>query len=139
MAPEYFLGEAGTQASDLFSLGVIAYQMLSNRLPYGANIARAGSRAAQRRLNYQSVLDARRSIPSWIDTTLRKAVHIEPLKRYQELSEFTWDLRNPNPQFVRQERPPLIERNPLAFWKGLSLVLFVLTLTLLFTHPLLDG
>jgi len=28
-APEYFLGEAGTTRSDLFSLGVIAYQMLS--------------------------------------------------------------------------------------------------------------
>jgi serine/threonine protein kinase len=30
-APEYFLGESGTPRSDLFSLGVIAYQMLSGR------------------------------------------------------------------------------------------------------------
>ena len=66
-------------------------------------------------------------------------MHIDPHKRYQELSEFTWDLSNPNPHFVRQDRPPLIERNPLAFWQGLSLFLFLLLLILLFTHPLLDG
>ena len=35
-APEYFLGEGGSPRSDIFSLGVIAYQMLTGRLPYGA-------------------------------------------------------------------------------------------------------
>ena len=34
-APEYFLGEGGSPRSDIFSLGVIAYQMLTGRLPYG--------------------------------------------------------------------------------------------------------
>ena len=45
-APEYFLGEAGPPRSDLFSLGVIAYQMLSGRLPYGAQVPQARTRAA---------------------------------------------------------------------------------------------
>ncbi len=31
-APEYFLGEGGSPRSDLFSLGVIAYQMLTGQL-----------------------------------------------------------------------------------------------------------
>ena len=44
-APEYFLGEGGTPRSDLFSLGVIAYQMLTGRLPYGAQIAHARTRS----------------------------------------------------------------------------------------------
>ena len=47
-APEYFLGESGTPRSDLFSLGVIAYQMLSGRLPYDAEVPKARTRAAQR-------------------------------------------------------------------------------------------
>ena len=34
-APEYFLGEIGSEESDLFSLAVLTYQMLSGRLPYG--------------------------------------------------------------------------------------------------------
>jgi hypothetical protein len=41
------------------------------------------------------------------------------------VSEFIYDLRTPNKEFLRKERPPLIERNPLAFWRGLSLALFV--------------
>jgi serine/threonine protein phosphatase PrpC/predicted Ser/Thr protein kinase len=134
-APEYFLGEAGTTRSDLFSLGVITYQMLSGRLPYGPGVARARSRAAQRRLSYQTVLDSERTIPVWVDAAIRKAVHHNPLRRYEELSEFLYDLRHPNPALTRSERAPLLERNPLLFWKALSLLLFTILLILLATHP----
>jgi hypothetical protein len=30
-----------------------------------------------------------------------------------------------------------MQRNPLAFWKGLSLILFLMLLVLLGTHPLI--
>ena len=132
-APEYFLGEPGTSRSDLFSLGVIAYQMLSGRQPYGAAVARATTRAAQRKLVYRSVLDDKRTIPAWIDGAIRKAVNPDPLKRYDEISEFIYDLRHPNQTFVRQERPPLLERNPVMFWQGVSLGLAVIIAYLLST------
>jgi serine/threonine protein kinase len=137
-APEYFLGEAGTTRSDLFSLGVIAYQMLSGRLPYGTQVANTGSRTAQHRLIYRSVLDDRRTLPAWVDETLRKAVHPNPYKRYEEISEFVHDLRQPNPGFINKSRPPLLERNPLMFWKGLSSVLFLVIVVLLSTHPVFN-
>jgi serine/threonine protein phosphatase PrpC len=122
-APEYFLGEGGTPRSDLFSLGVITYQMLTGRLPYGSRMATARTRTQQRNAPYSSVLDNDREIPAWIDGTLRKAVHPDPRKRYEELSEFVFDLRRPNENFLRSSSAPLIERNPLMFWKGLSFVL----------------
>jgi serine/threonine protein kinase len=53
-APEYFLGEHGSARSDLFSLGVITYQLLTGQLPYGAQVPRAHPPAAQRRLHYIS-------------------------------------------------------------------------------------
>jgi serine/threonine protein phosphatase PrpC len=129
-APEYFLGEPGSPRSDLYSLGVIAYQMLTARLPYGAQAARACSRKAQSRLRYRSALDDRLAVPAWMDEALRKAVHPDPGKRYAELSEFVFDLRHPNRAFL--VRKPLIERNPLAFWKGASLVLALAALMLLY-------
>lgn len=138
-APEYFLGEAGTTQSDLFSLGVIAYQMLSGRLPYGPQVARATSRAAQRKLVYQSVLNDDRTIPAWLDGALAKAVHPNPDKRYDEISEFVYDLRHPNETFLRNSRPPLLERNPVLFWKGLSVILFMLVILLFGTHPVITG
>ena len=131
-APEYFLGENGTNASDIFSLGVIAYQMLSGKLPYGAQVAQAKTKAAQNRLIYSSVLDDEREIPVWIDDVLKKAVHPNPYKRYQELSEFTTDLRRPNQDFLNRTRPPLLERNPALFWKSVSFILFAIIVVLLF-------
>jgi serine/threonine protein phosphatase PrpC len=130
-APEYFLGEAGTPRSDLFSLGVIAYQMLSGRLPFGAEVAKARTKAAQRRLIYRSLLDDERDIPAWFDETLRKATQPDPDKRYQELSEFVYDLSHPNEAYLRRTRPPLLERNPLVFWKTLSLLLLIVVVWLL--------
>ncbi|MEP6791771.1 MAG: bifunctional protein-serine/threonine kinase/phosphatase, partial [Ramlibacter sp.] len=122
-APEYFLGEGGSPRSDIFSLGVITYQMLTGRLPYGARVASSRTRAAQNSLVYDSVLEDEREIPAWIDEVLRKAVHPDPRKRYEEVSEFAYDLRHPSTAFLARVRPALIERNPLLFWKGLCLVL----------------
>jgi serine/threonine protein phosphatase PrpC len=131
-APEYFLGENGTNAADIFSLGVITYQMLSGRLPYGAQVAQAKTKAAQKRLHYRSVLDDEREIPVWIDDVLKKAVHPNPYKRYQELSEFTADLRRPNQAFLNKTRPPLLERNPALFWKSVSFILLGIIMMLLY-------
>jgi len=131
-APEYFLGESGISRSDLFSLGVIAYQMLASRLPYGAQVAKSRTKAAQRNLVYQSVIDDDREIPVWLDQAIQKAVHPNPFKRYSELSEFTYDLRHPNKEFLNKARPPLMERNPVLFWKIISLILAITIVILLF-------
>ena len=124
-APEYFLGENGSSRSDVFSLGVIAYQMLSGRLPYGADVARARTKAAQKKLAYNTVLNEEREIPAWVDDAIRKAVEPDPFERYEELSEFVYDLHHPNNAFLNKTRPPLIERNPVIFWKSISLVLLL--------------
>jgi serine/threonine protein kinase len=120
-APEYFVGDPGSEQSDLYSLGVIAYQMLSGRLPYGAEAARVRSRAAQRRLQYDPLVDAEAGVPAWVDAALRKAVHPDPRERYASLSELLYDLRHPNAELLRT--PSLAERNPVRFWKGVSCVL----------------
>ena len=130
-APEYFLGEAGSARSELFSLGVISYEMLSGRLPYGTRVAQLRSKQAQRALTYTSVLDPAREIPAWVDDAIKKAVHPNPDKRYQELSEFIFDLRHPSKQFLSKTRQPLIERNPVAFWKGVCAILAIIIVLLL--------
>jgi serine/threonine protein kinase len=133
-APEYFLGETGTACSDVFSLGVITYQMLTGKLPYGTQVPKAATRAEQLRLNYKSALEYRRDIPVWVDEAIRKAVHPDPRKRYEEASEFGWDLRHPNQAFLSRTRPPLIERDPVMFWKCVSMLLATTVMILLFAN-----
>jgi serine/threonine protein phosphatase PrpC len=125
-APEYFLGESGSQRADLYSLGVIAYQMLSGGFPYGTQVPKSRTKAAQKKLAYKSVLNEEREIPAWVDDAIRKAVLPDPFQRYEEISEFIYDLHHPNKDFLNKTRPPLIERNPVVFWKTVSFLLAVL-------------
>lgn len=125
-APEYFLGEGGTPRSDQFSLAVITYQLLCGRLPYGTRVAAATTRAAQNRLSY-SPLGHDCEVPAWLDGVLRKALHPDPLKRFDDLSEFVVALRQPGRAILDKARAPLLERNPVAFWQGVSFGLAVLS------------
>lgn len=127
-APEYFLGESGSARSDIFSLGVIAYQMLTGRQPYGVAVPKTRTREQQRKLTYTSARDYDRTIPVWVDEAIKKAVHPDPYKRYEDLSEFVFDLQRPNQAFLNKTRPPLIERNPVVFWKGVSFILLLIIL-----------
>ncbi|WP_040840693.1 bifunctional protein-serine/threonine kinase/phosphatase [Thiothrix nivea] len=130
-APEYLLGEYGTTRSDLFSLGVIAYQMLTGKLPYGLEIAKCRSKSELNRLVYRPAEDDKRNVPAWMDDALQKAVQINPAKRYDTLSEFLHDLRQPNQAFLGKTRAPLLERNPVRFWQGVSLMLALIIIVLL--------
>ncbi len=130
-APEYFLGERATMRADLFSLAVIMYQMLTGKLPYGTQVAKSTTLSAQRNLVYDSIRNNRREIPAWVDEAIRKALQPNPAKRYAELSEFIFDLHQANKAFINKTRPPLMERNPLAFWQALSLILATIIVVLL--------
>ncbi len=130
-APEYFLGEAGSTRSDLFSLGVMTYQMLTGHLPYGVDVAKCETRMAQKRLTYTSALQYNRALPAWIDPVLRKALHPDPFKRYEALSKFTFDLRHPSKELLSKGKPPLLESNPVLFWQLVSLALAVAVVVLL--------
>jgi serine/threonine protein kinase len=131
IAPEYLLGESGSSRSDLFSLGIITYQMLTGKLPYGTQVAKVTTKAAQKKLKYNPILGDHRGIPLWIDEVLRKAVNPNPYKRYEELSEFLFDLRHPNKAFLNKTRLPLLESDPVVFWKSLSFILIAIIIAIL--------
>ncbi|WP_339933951.1 bifunctional protein-serine/threonine kinase/phosphatase [Vreelandella glaciei] len=130
-APEYFLGEGGTPRSDQYSLAVITYQMLTGTLPYGTEVAKTRTRAAQHKLAYQSALSENRELPAWVDEVLKKALHPTPHKRFSALSEFIFELRSPSQEVLKRAQLPLLERDPVLFWKGVSLVLALVVIALL--------
>jgi len=127
-APEYYLGQGGSTRSDIFSLGVMTYQMLTGKLPYGTEVSNIKSLKDRNKLVYRSILAEEHPVPPWVDDAIKKAVQLDPLKRYSEVSEFAFDLNNPNHAFLKRTKPPLIERDPLLFWQSISLILLVIVI-----------
>jgi len=72
-----------------------------------------------------------REIAAWIDDVLKKALHVNPFKRYQELSEFVFDLCQLNQTFLNGARPLLVERDLVLFWKSISFILALILIVLL--------
>ncbi|KAA8606943.1 hypothetical protein AL036_12800 [Salipiger aestuarii] len=129
-APEYLSGDVVSWRSDQYALAVIGYEMLTGRLPYGAQVARVSSRADQRRLQYDPAKGDDSAVPAWVDAALRRALHPDPLRRYDALSEFMADLRRPGSAARAATHVPLAARNPLRFWQALSAILAVICVIL---------
>jgi serine/threonine protein kinase len=130
-APEYVRGLPVTNRSDIFSLGVITYEMLTGELPYGEkDTHKSLSRITA--LDYLPATKTNPEVPAWVDGALKKATHPDPHQRYEILSGFLYDLSHPNTTLVIDEFKPLLEKNPLAFWKGLALLLAAGNIILLY-------
>ena len=59
------------------------------------------------------------------------ALALDPDGRQASVSEFLNDLRVPNPDYISAADAPLLERNPVAFWKAVSALLGAVILILL--------
>jgi uncharacterized protein with PQ loop repeat len=70
------------------------------------------------------VLSEEREIPAWVDDAIRKAVEPDPFALRGTLRVH---LRPAPPEqdFLNKTKPPLIERNPVIFWKAASFVLML--------------
>lgn len=127
-APECLSGRQPDKASDLFALGVIAYEMLSGHHPYGRGFLSAHD-ARNRR--YIPLSRYRTDIPDWIDGALHQALARDPAHRQEALSAFIADLTTPNPAHVPSDNRPWLERNPVGFWKAAAVSALVGDLILL--------
>lgn len=99
-APEVILEHRVSRLSDQFSLGVIVYEMFSSKLPYQEKLNKSLTIKKLLKLSYGSVLQHNPHVPIWIDGAIHKACNLEESSRYEALSEFLFDLEQPNSQFL---------------------------------------
>jgi len=128
-APDMLLGLDIDNRADIFSLGVIAYELLCQHLPYGQGFKTPRMVSS---LRYIPATELNDLIPAWVDRAIRKATARQRHDRYSTLSEFIRDLHHPNMVLLKTNKQPLIEKNPVAFWRGTSIILLITILFLLY-------
>lgn len=91
-APELFQNPgAADPRSDIYSLGAVAFLMLSGRLPFsGNNEFEIMQKAQQGR--YQSLAKLQRSLPDALVKAINRALAVKPEQRYQTVVELEKDL-----------------------------------------------
>ncbi|SIS68267.1 bifunctional protein-serine/threonine kinase/phosphatase [Neptunomonas antarctica] len=135
IAPEYLVGDPGSFKSDLYSLAVIVYEMLTGQLPYEEHDVKQTSLANYCELHYTPSTHVRKDIPVWIEACLKKALQPNPVHRYSSFSEFMQDLSVPNRHLEAAIlKQPLLEKHPIRFWQGLAVLLLVLNVLQLTFH-----
>jgi eukaryotic-like serine/threonine-protein kinase len=127
-APEVLRGEPANNQADIYSLGVIVYEMLTGQLPYGTAREARTARSAK---SYHPARNYRDDLPAWLDHALASATHPRLAQRFEAMSTFLEALKRPSPDFNGNAFKPLIERNPVGFWRGLAIIFFATSVVLL--------
>jgi eukaryotic-like serine/threonine-protein kinase len=91
MSPEQALGKDLDQRSDLFSLGLILYELLTGIMPFKAESAVA-SLIKRNQERATPVSDHDETIPSALSNIVGKCLERDPALRYQNATEFLRDL-----------------------------------------------
>ncbi len=130
IAPEILVTGHSSSRSDLFSLACIVYEMITGEQPYSAILTNKDQPGHYDQWIYRPISRNRKLLlqpPPWLDIVMKKALAPDPRNRYSTLSEFLSDLTQPSAEIIQSASfQPFIERNPLLFWKVLSLILTTL-------------
>jgi len=132
ISPEQVKGRRGDGRSDLYTTGIMLYEMLSGKKPFSGDTPMAITN--DRLLNHPlPPREAEPSITPQLQEVLYRALERDPVKRYATARQFVWDLENLEKVGV-EDRAELREwrnrtsgtKRKAIFYVALALIPFVL-------------
>jgi serine/threonine protein phosphatase PrpC len=128
LSPQRFQGEAISETSEIFAIGVTLYLALTKKYPYGEiePFSNPSFKEAQRPSKYNA------NIPKWFESIILRSISRDEDKRYEHYSEMMYELQRPeNVKPYFNENSSLIERDPILFYRVGFTVMTLLNLVLL--------
>ncbi len=104
MAPEVLRGEVATAASDQFSFGVLAYELMGGRRPFVADTWKSLLAAIE-----GTVPPRLGDVPRWLDLAVRRCLAVDPAARFASTHEL-----------VRTLERRLVRRSPMPWLAAIA-------------------
>ena len=113
MSPEQARGQTPDIRSDLYSLGIVLYQMLTGQVPFQADIPLEVMRQHSE-VQPTPVRQRRGEVPVGLEQVVMRCLEKRPERRYQTPDELARALRvaAPGPGRLRRQVPPFPGRQP---------------------------
>ncbi|BAF70540.1 bifunctional protein-serine/threonine kinase/phosphatase [Nitratiruptor sp. SB155-2] len=129
LAPQRFMGEAISESSEIFAIGVTLYLALTKHYPYG-EIEPFQKPTFKKP---KAVTYFNKKVPGWLESVILRAIERDENRRYKHYSEMMYELENPKkvkPYF--DPSASLIEREPVKVYKAAFIISFLFNCILLF-------
>ncbi len=124
-APEVVITGKSTVQSEVFSLAVLAYEMLTGKEPFSGKLSKCRTVKAYLKTKYIPCFDINPLVPIWIDCAIKKGVRFKADRRHEDVLEFLHELQNPNPKYKSNHNAVLMDKNPVLFWQLFSAFWFL--------------
>jgi serine/threonine protein phosphatase PrpC len=129
LAPERFLGEAISETTEIYAIGITLYLALTGKYPYGEiePFQNPTFKEAKKPSTYN------KNIPDWFDSVIMRSIAIDKEQRYSHYSEMHYELTHPQkvkPYFIKNA--PLIEKSPLIFYKRAFMIMTFINFALIY-------